>query len=255
MQRRAFLLGVCLLSTVFASCKAKSMLVQAAVNHGVTGRGITDVMKTEAEAKYTPPADGHLTGTQIENFIKIRERAKVIENVGHRELEERIKKGENKQPSLTDFVQSSRAMALVVSADIRASQELGFNSAEYEWVKQQMVDASQAAIADAGVIAAKKIAADNRADLQQHLDDAPDEESKKIYAGLIADAEKNEKDAESTAEAQTPAMVYNKVLLAKYEDATRPMMELIFSGTGHEDEIQKAITATKNAMSGAPQTQ
>ncbi|MGZ7078127.1 MAG: hypothetical protein ACXVJT_01830 [Thermoanaerobaculia bacterium] len=252
MRRTAFLLGVCLLSTVFASCKARGIV--AAVAHNVSSHTLTDVAKTAAEAKYTPPADGYLTGKQIENFIEIRKRAKVIENVAHRELEERAKKSDGKQPSLTDYMQASRAVGILASADIRASQELGLNSAEYEWVKQQMIDASQAAISDQGLIAGKKLAADNRADLQKHFDDAPDEESKKIYGGMIADSEKSEKDAEAAVEPQTPAVVYNKVLLAKYEDASRPMMELILSGTGHEDEIQKALTDAKNAMTGAPKT-
>lgn len=252
MRRSAFVLGVCLLSTVLASCKARSIV--AAVSHNVTSHTLSNVVKTAAEAKYTPPADGRLTGTQIENFIKIRARAKVIENVAHREIEERAKKSEGKQPSLTDVMQAGRIVGILSTADIRASQELGFNSAEYEWVKQQMIDASSAAIADQSLVAGRKIAADNRADLQKHYDDAPDEESKKIYAGMIADSEKSEKDAETAGEPQSPAVVYNKELLAKYEDAARPMMELILSGTGHEDEIQKALTDAKNAMTGAPKT-
>ena len=204
MQRRAFVLAVCLLSSVFGGCKVKSVISQAAVSHDIGARGLTDVLKTADEAKYTPPADGRLTGTQIENFIKIRKRAKVIENVAHREIEERAKKSEGHQNSISDILQAGRIVGLLTTADVRASQDLGFNSAEYEWVKQQIIDASSAAIADQSLIAGRKIAADERADLKKHYDDAPDEDSKKIYAGMIADSEKNEKDAEATAEPQTP---------------------------------------------------
>ena len=69
-----------------------------------------------------------------------------------------------------------------------------------------------------------------------------------------ADSEKNQKEAETAGDPQTPAVMYNKVLLAKYEDAGRPLMELMLSGTGHEDEIQKGIADMKKAMEGAPKT-
>ena len=223
-------------------------------SHDVSTRGLTDVLSKNAEEKYTPPADGHLTGTQVENFIKIRQRAKVIEDVGRRELAEQAKNSEGKQNGLSDFIKGSRSMATLISADMRASQELGLNSAEYEWVKQQVIDASMAALGDQGLIAGRKVASADRADLQKHYDDAPDAESKKIYAGLIADSEKNEKEAEAAVEPQTPAVVYNKQLLAKYEDAIRPFLEIMLSGTGHEAEIQNAITKAKDAMAGTTKT-
>ena len=223
-------------------------------SHDVSTRGFTDVLKTNAEEKYTPPADGHLTGTQVENFIKIRQRAKVIEDVGRRELAEQAKKSEGKENGISDFIKGSRSMATLLSADMRASQELGLNSAEYEWVKQQVIDASMAAGSDQGILLGRKAAAADRADLQQHYDDAPDAESKKIYAGLITDSEKNEKAAEAAVEPQSPAVVYNKQLLAKYEDVIRPFMEMMLSGTGHEQEIQNAITKAKDAMTGTTKT-
>lgn len=247
MTRRNLLLLTCSLAVlILSSCKGESPISAAAVSHDLKDRGVTDVIKTASEAKYTPPADGHLTGAQVENFIAIRKRAKIIEETGRRELAERAKSTSSASPSLTDMISGARGVAMVTTADLRASQELGLNSAEYEWVKQQMVDASSASIADHALSYGKKKAADERADLQQHLDGAPDEDSKKIYAGLIADSEKSEKDAAAAVEPQSEAVIYNKQLLAKYEDAARPMMELLLGGTGHEEEIQKGIAALKN---------
>lgn len=34
--------------------------------------------------------------------------------------------------------------------------------------------------------------------------------------------------------------------------AERPLMELMLSGTGHEDEIQKGFSDMKKAMEGTP---
>ena len=262
MQRTIVVFSVCLLSLPSTGCKAKEAISQVIASHdvsargitGVSARGITDVMNKREEEKYTPPADGHLTGDQIQNFMKIRTRAKVIENVARRDLAERTKlsEKENKSPSINDIIQDSRMMAVLVSADVRASQELGFNSAEYEWVKQQMLDASMAAVSDQGLVAGRKVFADDQADLQKHYDDAPDEPSKKIYAGLIADSKKNAGEAESKVEPQTPAVIYNKQLLAKYEDAGRPMLEVMLGGTGHEEEIQKGLSDLKKAVAGAP---
>ena len=59
---------------------------------------------------------------------------------------------------------------------------------------------------------------------------------------------------EIAGEPQSPAVLYNKQLLAKYDHAVRPLMELILIGTGYEEEIQKAITNSRNAMTGVPKT-
>ena len=254
MRRTIVLFSVSLLSLPSTGCKAKEAISQVMASHDVDSsvRGLNEVTKKREEEKYTPPADGHLTGDQIQNFMKIRTRAKVIENVARRDITERAKTSEGKDPTLNDAFQFGKMGALLISADIRASQELGFNSAEYEWVKQQMIDASMAAVADQGLVAGRKVFADDQADLKKHYDDAPDEDSKKIYAGLIADSKKNAEEAESKVEPQTPAVIYNKQLLAKYEDAGRPMLEMFLSGTGHEEEIQKGLSDLKKAVAGAP---
>ena len=97
-----------------------------------------------------------------------------------------------------------------------------------------------------------KLAAAERASLQQSLDTAPDEASKEIYRGMMADKDKELKDALASEEPQTPAVIYNKQIIAKYEDATRPMMEMFNVGTGHEAEITKGINDLKAQMPLTP---
>jgi len=241
IRRAAFTLAVCFLSFSLLSCKAKEAAGPASVSGDQKSPGAVAVAPEARDDQYTPPADGRLTGAQVENFIKIRQRAKVIENEARHELEIQGKKTEDKQSALVTVMAASGPMGNLVGADIRAAKDLGLNGAEYEWVKQQMIDASMAAATDKGLILAAKAAKEERASLQKSYDTAPDENSKTIYAGMIADSEKNEKDAAAAVEKQSPAVVYNKELLAKYEDAVRPLMELLLTGTGHEEEIQKAI--------------
>src|SRR6476469_3021497 len=64
-----------------------------------------------AVAAYTPPAYGHLTGSQIENYIKIRQRAKQYEDAGRHDLDQRIKDREGKSVGIGDIVGSYGALA------------------------------------------------------------------------------------------------------------------------------------------------
>jgi hypothetical protein len=238
IRRAAHIFTLCFLSIALLSCKAREAV---SVSAEQKSPGPIAVAPEARDGQYTPPADGRLTGAQIENFIKIRQRAKVIESQARQQLEVQAQKPGQKQDALVAVMAGAGPMADLVTADLRAAKDLGLNGPEYEWVKQQMIDASMAAASDKGQILAARAAKEERANLQKSYDTAPDQNSKTIYAGMISDSEKNEKDAAAAVEKQSPSVVYNKELLAKYEDAVRPAMELLLPGTGHEEDIQKAI--------------
>ena len=261
MRRRNLFFIALSLSFLFSSaCKVKELVAKASAAAQDAKDRAAGPASAAAHASgnslgagdYAAPADGHLTGTEVENYIKIRQRAKQYEEAGRHDMEQRMKAREGKQPSLGDMIGSMGAMENVVAADSKAAKDLGYNVGEYEWVRQQMIDASMAAAADQGKVAALKMAEKERAALQNSLDTAPDESSKEIYRGMMADAAKNQKDALAAEEPQSPAVIYNKQLIAKYEDATRPLMELFMKGMGHEDEITKGIKDLQKAASGTP---
>ena len=248
MPRHRIVLAVLTVSSLLSGCKVKELVTSAiAAKDAVkaASAATTTAAPGTTHGSFTPPADGHLTGTEVENYIKIRQRAKQFEEAGRHDMEQRAKAMEGKQPSLADMVGAAGNLENLVAADAKASKELGYNVDEYDWVRQQMIDASMAGAADMGKVAAAKVAVEQQASLQKSIDTAPDESSKEIYRGMMADAEKSRKEAIAAEEPQSAAMVYNKELIAKYEDVTRPLMELFLRGTGHEAEISKAIDDVK----------
>ena len=258
MPRRFVIFLLVSLSLILTGCKlkevggalasaAKNAVTDAEKNHGTTASTTTATQSTAVGA-YTPPADGRLTGTQIENYIKIRQRAKQYEEAGRHQMEQQIKDGEGKSPGIADLVGVSGAMQNVIGGEEKAAKELGYNTDEYEWVRLQMIEASQAAISDKGMVAAQKIFAKQQTDLQRSIDTAPDESSREIYRAEMAENDKKLKKDLAAVEPHPPAVIYNAQLLAKYEDVGRPMYEAIFKGTGHEAEITKALKALNDPL-------
>jgi hypothetical protein len=253
MPRRSIPFLLISLSFVFSACgKVKELRTLASsAKNAVTDSAreqSTTKATSAAVAAYTPPADGHLTGSQIENYIKIRQRAKQYEEAGRHDLDQRIKDGEGKNLGVTDVVGSYGALANVVAGEEKATKDLGYDTAEYEWVRTQLLDASEAGMSDMAVIAAQKIAAKEQADLQRSLDTTTEESSREIYRTQMAENDKKLKDGLAAVEPHSPAATYNAQLLAKYEDVARPFYEALYKGTGHEAEITKAIQALKDPL-------
>lgn len=248
-------LVVCLLATL--ACGRDEKKSPEEISDTLQDKGTTDVLKAAADDKYDPPADGRLTDAQVQMYLKVREREKDIARVARQEAQAHAKKadeaGEKSLGGMMEAFKTLGSVADLATADIRAAQELGLNTAEYQWVKNtilalsaadmssQMMDASSAAI-DSGYAQLKK----------QH-DETTDPTTKKALADMMAQYEKSKGELEKEkGEVQKDAAYeYNKQLVSKYASTLDALTTEMAKYYDSDDDAKKNMADIEKAMQGA----
>ena len=221
-MRTTLLAGLCL-TVVLSGCKAKEAFDKASISRDLDKQGTTDLMKKVAEDKYTAPADGKLTEGQIQMYLKVREHEKQIAQVAKQEAQQHADKAKKAgDKSLTGLMEGFKTLGSVadlVTADIRAAKDLGYNTQEYLWVKGQILAVSAAAMTEkmqqAGSAAFDQMVAQTR----KAYDEAKDAQTKAVYKETLDGLEKQKAEMAAQQEKQDPALAYNKELVSKYESA------------------------------------
>ncbi|HEX6085670.1 MAG TPA: hypothetical protein VF266_14160 [Thermoanaerobaculia bacterium] len=220
-MRSTLSLMLCL-SLALAGCKAKEVADKADISKDLKERGTTELMEEVAKDEYNPPADGRLTENQIQMYLKVREHEKKIAQVAKDEMKQHAEKAEKKgEGSITGMLDGFKALgsaADFMTADIRAAKDLGYNTQEYLWVKQQVLAASTSQMAADFGNAMQQNFDKAYQDAKKAHDEASDEQTKKLYADMMAGYEKSKQEMTSQTE-QDPAAAYNRQLLSKYENA------------------------------------
>ena len=214
------LIAIAVLSLILAGCKGKEAS-KADISADLAKRGTTDLMKEVAEDTYEAPEDGKLTEKQIKMYLKVREHEKKIAEVAKEEAKKHAdaakEKGEKSLAGMMEGFKTLGSVADLVTADIRAAKDLGYNSQEYLWVKQQILAASGAAIAET---MSKTMSANFDQAYEQAKkahDEATDETTKKMYAEMLAGYDKTRQEMAASQEQVDPAVAHNRALLKKYE--------------------------------------
>src|SRR5260221_3514005 len=142
-QMRRILPAVLSLSVVFAGCKAKEAMDKAAIAHDLNNHSIMDLAKDVLKDKYTPPADGKLTDSQVQMYLKVREHEKQIAQVAKDQLKQHADEAKKDgDKSISGMVEGFKAMgsaADFVTADIRAAKDLHYNTQEHLSVTGQIL--------------------------------------------------------------------------------------------------------------------
>jgi len=214
MRRALIALLSLLLALSVSGCKLKKAIEQASVSAELASKGTTDLLKQAAKDKYTAPEDGRLTEAQIQMYLKVRDREKAIAKVARQELQQHAAKanaaGEKSLTGVMEGFKSLGSMADFATADIRAAQELGFNTQEYTWVKGQI-------LASSASVVTQKLQESMKAQMtaiEKQLKADPN------TAKLLEQAKAAPDQAEvASVEPEDPALVYNRQLLSKYENA------------------------------------
>lgn len=244
-MRRNVTMMLCL-SLALVGCKAKELADKASIAADLSKRGTTDLMKEVSEEEYTAPEDGRLTEAQVQMYLKVREHEKKITEVAKAELKQHSQKAEEKgSNSVGGFMEGMKALgsaADVLTADIRAAKDLGFNTQEYLWVKQQILAASTAQLAEQFNSAMTQNFDKAFGEAKKAHDEAQDETTKKLYADVMAGYEKQKAEASSQQEGD-PAAAYNKQLLAKHENVLNAFAHEIAKWEDKPGEGQKAVEA------------
>ena len=231
------------LAVVLSGCKAKELADKAAIAKDLQKRGTMDLAKEVANDQYTPPDDGRLTEAQVQMYLKVREQEKKIAEVAKAEMKQHAEKAEGNEKSLGGMLEGMKALgsaAHFMTADIRAAKDLGYNSQEYLWVKSQILAASTSVMAEkfSETISANFDKAYDEA--KKAYDEAKDEQTKKIYADMLAGYDKSKQEMQQNNN-EDPALTYNRHLLAKYENALNAYAQELVKWADKPAEVQKSI--------------
>jgi hypothetical protein len=239
------LIAAVALTVVLSGCKAKEIAEKASIARDLEKRGTVDLMKQVADDQYTPPADGKLTDAQIQMYLKVREHEKAIAQVAKANAQQHAKaaekSGEKSLSGMMEGLKTLSSAAEMVTADIRAAKDLGYNTQEYLWVKGQILAASTAAAAEKMNQAITAQMDSSYQQMKKAHDEAKDEATKKMYADMLASAEKSKQEMAQNQESQDPAAAYNRQLLSKYQGALDAWAHEMSKYEDKPGEAQKSV--------------
>ena len=221
---RRTLSAVLMLSMALAGCKAKEAFDKAKISQDLDKHGTMDLMKDVSKDKYNPPSDGKLTDGQMQMYLKVREHEKDIAQVARKEAQAHAdaakKAGEKSIAGMMEGFKTMGSAADMLTADIRAAKDLGYNTQEYLWVKAQVMAASSAAMM-AKMSEATNASFDSAyTQMKKSYDEAKDDQSKKMYKEMLDNYDKQRAEMKKDSAANiSPAVAYNQQLIAKYDGA------------------------------------
>ena len=237
---------VLVLSVAFVGCKAKEAFEQAKIATDLAKSGsTTKLLKQASEDSYNAPQDGKLTEGQIQMYLKVREREKTIAQVAKQQLKEHgeaaKKAGDKSIAGMVEGFKGLGSVADFLTADIRAAKDLGYNTAEYQWVKGQILAVSTA---EMGRKMGEAVNAQMDASYQQMkkaYDEAKDEQTKAMYKQTLDSLEQQKKESASQQQQEDPALAYNRQLLSKYENAVNAFANEMAKYEDKPGDVQKSV--------------
>ena len=161
----------------------------------------TEVLKQAAEDKYNPPNDKKITDKQMQMYMAVRKREVEIAK------------------SATDRLEAK-------------SKELGYNTAEYQWVKERVLEASLNAMTEDFQQAANKTVDQSRHYYEEQLAKAKTPEEKQMWQQSLEAIKKQQEEMQKNSE--VPDYVRsNRDIIKKYQgelDAIKTEMEKYNAG-------------------------
>jgi chromosome segregation ATPase len=230
---------------VLSGCKAKEAMDKASVARDLEKRGTVDLMKEISNDKYDPPKDGRLTDGQIQMYMKVREHEKVIAQVAKAEAEKHAKAadkaGDKSISGMMEGFKTMGAAAEMLTADLRAAKDLHYNTAEYQWVKGQILAASTSAYAEKMGQALNATMESSYQQMKKQYDEAKDEQTKQAYKQMLDSMEQQRGEAAKQKEAVDPAIAYNRQILSKYENALNAYAHELSKYEDKPGEAKKSV--------------
>jgi hypothetical protein len=245
------------LSLALAGCKAKELADKASISKDLDKRGTTDLMKEVANDSYTPPADGRLSEAQIQMYLKVREQEKKIAQVAKDEMKQHAQNADKKEKSIAGMFEGIKALgsaADFATADLRAAKDLGYNSQEYLWVKQQVMAASTSVMAEKFSQAMTANFDKAYADAKKAYNESKDETTKKLYADMLAGYDKSKQEMQSQQNVD-PAVTFNRQLLAKHENALNAFAQELSKYEDKPGEVQAGFADMEKKLQEAAKKQ
>ena len=252
---RRTLSAVLLLSIVLAGCKAKEAYDKAKISQDLDNHGTMDLMEDVSKDKYTAPSDGKLTEGQVQMYLKVREHEKVIAQVARKEAQghaEAAKKaGEKSIAGMMEGFKTIGSAADMLTADIRAAKDLGFNTQEYLWVKGQVLEASTATLSSKMAEATNASFDNAYGQMKKAYDEAKDDQTKAMYKTMLDNYDKQRAEMKQSATNVSPAVAYNQQLLAKHDSAFNALTNELAKYEDKPGDAQKSVDEMQKSMDKA----
>jgi len=203
-------------------------------------KGTTELIEEAAEDEFTPPENNLLTEKQVETYLAVREREAKIAEVSRRQIEEHSKDAGKSGGGIGEMMAGMKGLGSVadlLTADIRAAQELGYNTAEYQWIKERVLEASSNALAEQ---MNQQILATLNAQYEETrtaLEHAKTDEERSFFTETLKGIEDSR--ASVNAAPEEPWIVPNRKLLEKHESALKAL-EMEFAKYGEASATSDA---------------
>ena len=243
---RRTLSAVLMLSMALAGCKAKEAFDKAKISQDLDKHGTMDLMKDVSKDKYNPPSDGRLTDAQMQMYLKVRGHEKDIAQVARKEAQAHAdaakKAGDKSVAGMIEGFKTMGSAAEMLTADIRAAKDLGYNTQEYLWVKSQVLGASGAAMMSKMAEATNASVDSAYAQMKKSYDEAKDDQSKKMYKEMLDNYDKSRAEMKKDSAATlSPSVAYNQQLIAKYDGALNAVANEMSKWEEKPGDAQKAM--------------
>jgi hypothetical protein len=254
---RRILPALLCLGVALAGCRAKEALDKASIQHDLEKRGTTDLMKEIANDKYDPPKDGKLTDGQIQMYLKVRDHEKAIAQTARAEAQKHAdaakKDGEHSISGMMEGFKTMSAAAEMLTADLRAAKDLHYNTAEYQWVKGQILAASTSEFADKMSQAMNASLEQSYQQAKKGYDEAKDEQTKQMYKQMLDNLEQSRAEQAKQQASADPAATYNRQLLSKYEGALNAFAHELSKYEDKPGEAKKSVDDFQKGVDKAVQ--
>ncbi len=101
-----------------------------------------DVIKDTADDTFIAPPNNRLTRKQVEQFINLAKKVKIVEKEQAKKLKEKYDKKEKSDDfSLTDIFNGLKDVSNMATLEMKVVKTNGGNWAEYQWVKDRIREA------------------------------------------------------------------------------------------------------------------
>jgi len=261
---RRTLSAVLMLSIALAGCRAKEAFDKAKISQDLEKHGTMDLVKDVSNDKYNPPSDGKLTDSQMQMYLKVREKEKAIAQVAKKEAQAHAdaakKAGDKSIAGMMEGFKTLGSAADMLTADIRAAKDLGFNTQEYLWVKSQVMAASSAAMMSKMTDVANASFDSAYTQMKKSYDEAKDDQSKKMYKEMLDNYDKQRAEMKQSQASNTnAALAYNQQLIAKYDGALNAIATEMAKWEDKPGDAQKSMDEfqknTEKAIEDAKKSQ
>jgi hypothetical protein len=253
-MRRTFS-AVLMLSIALAGCRAKEAYDKAKISQDLEKHGTMDLMKDVSKDRYTPPSDGKLTDAQMQMYLKVRGHEKDIAQVARKEAQAHAdaakQAGEKSIAGMMEGFKTMGSAAAMLTADIRAAKDLGYNTQEYLWVKSQVMAASTAAMTSKLTEGMNASFDATYTQMKKSYDDAKDDQSKKMYKEMLDNYDKQRAEMKKSAPPVSEAMAYNQQLIAKYDGALNALATEMAKWEEKPGDAQKAMNDLEKGVDKA----